>query len=174
MSLGVMQSAHLLGRKSKAGIKHSKGQGWHLKPCPPGALQFIGGGSLIFNFTDPAQGCKWLCALPWNATAPFLCIKHKWDTGKEKQKLKGWKGPCILNGFWNALNKTRYKLIPTMELHKKSVSLEICTPNWTPIIPNYIAYSEHLVLQHGLWCISIIQETPQAISSLPSVLVKVF
>lgn len=94
MSLGVMQPTHLLGRKSKPGTKHTKGQGGHL-PIPgtpqtllwAGALQFTQGGSLIFNLTDPAQGCKWI-PLSWNAIAPFLSIKHKWDTGKEEQKLK--------------------------------------------------------------------------------------
>lgn len=57
-----MQSTHLLGRKSRPGTKHSKEQEWKV-PIPgtpqtlpqAGALQFTEGGSLIINFTDPAQ-----------------------------------------------------------------------------------------------------------------------
>lgn len=169
MSIGVMQLTHLLSRKSKPGTKTTKEQEWNVpgprhtsNPALPqtlpqaGALQFTEGGSFIINFTDPAQGCTWVCPLLWNATAPFLCIKHKWDLGKEEQK-QDWKVPCILNGFWNALKSDiNWFLWWNYKKPKVCVHRNIRSPNWTPIIPNYIAYSEHLVLQHGLWCIRII------------------
>lgn len=103
-----------------------------------GALQDRAGGSLIINFTDPAQGCSRFVLYP-EMPLPL-------SSGSSASETWG----------------------------KRSRNRNICTPNWLSLIPDYIAHSEHLVLQHGLWCIRIIQETSQVIVSLQSLLANAF
>jgi len=40
----------------------------------------------------------------------FIYIKHKWDTGKQKQKQEDWKVPCISDASWMLSFQTEFLL----------------------------------------------------------------